>query len=271
MSKIRSLTFALLVTFVAAGDTRFVPKSSASFVTRQSQDASNVNALLLEVRGGGCADTDPALFFKVGTGAVVEAAAMLGTLKLGSVLSTKLESQPKISGLSLTEWISIFGVIFGSAFFGSLVDGGLSAATSQLIDPNVTPGDPMWYSSLQKPSWNPPGWVFPIMWLIVSKPTQAVAVSRLLQTTNPEFSWKPLAVLCGHWALGDAWNKVFFGFQCLGRGVAVISVFYAALVASLFAFYQVDPVAAKFLLPTFAWVTVATCLNWNIYLNNNNN
>ena len=265
---LRPLLLILLATTCVDGATWGQPRralsSSATAVVTTNHHTTIADALQIP-RGGACTDSDPALFVKIGTSAAVEAATMLGTLKLGQYLGEKLE-QPKIADLPLTQWISVFAVIFASSFFGSVVDGGLSAATSQVIDPNVTPGDPEWYDSLQKPSWNPPGWVFPIMWLIVSKPTQMVAVSKLFKESS--ISWGPLAVFCGHLALGDAWNKVFFGLQCTGRGAAVITVFYTALVASVYLFSQVDPIAANFLLPTLGWVTIATCLNWNIYVNN---
>lgn len=221
----------------------------------------------LMVRGGACSDSNPILFLKIFLSATLETALMTGTIVTSYKSSDKFPAIPNIFGLSLLVWVSLGLVIFSSSFFGSLVDGGLSAATKQVLDPNVIPGDPNWYNNLKKPSWNPPGWLFPIMWLIVSKPTQLLGVARLLKTAEK----LPIGVLttyCAHLALGDAWNKVFFGLQCTGRGVAVITTFYAVLLASAYLFYQVDETAGYFLLPTCAWVTVATALNWNIYLNN---
>ena len=86
---------------------------------------------------------------------------------------------------------------------------GLSAASKQVLDPNSTP-NPDWYSGLKKPKWNPPGWIFPIMWLIISKPTQFIAVSKLLATQSKNgvhYPNLPVLAYCTHLALGDAWNK----------------------------------------------------------------
>lgn len=229
------------------------------------------------IHGGGCADSDAVLFSKIGVPAMLETAAMLGVLVGTKKLAEKVQVLPSVAGLPVIQWLGLFLIIFASSFLGSIVEGSLSVATNQILDPNVVPGDANWYSKLQKPSWNPPGWVFPIMWLIVSKPTQMIAVSKILKKaaamasdmdTAPVLPIPVLAIYCAHLSLGDAWNKVFFGLQCLGRGAAVITVFFALLLASAIAFYQVEPTAGLFLLPTCGWVFVATALNWSIYRKN---
>ena len=83
----------------------------------------------------------------------------------------------------------IVSVIFGSSYFGQIIDIGMSAATRQVMSPNEIPGDADWYLNLRKPNWNPPGWLFPIMWLIVSKPTQLAAVWKLMTSNGQKISW----------------------------------------------------------------------------------
>jgi len=247
--------------------------------------------MMMMVRGGGaCSDSNPILFLKIFLSAALETSLMLGTIVTSyqfvapAAAASSSSIVPSVFGSSLIVWVSLGLVIFSSSFFGSLVDGGLSAATKQVLSPNLVPGDPNWYANLKKPSWNPPGWLFPIMWLIVSKPTQLLGVARLLllqKTTTttadddddnelPVAVITTLATYCAHLALGDAWNKVFFGLQCTGRGVVVITTFYAILLLSAYLFYQIDETAGYLLLPTCAWVTVATALNWNIYYLNQN-
>jgi benzodiazapine receptor len=243
--------------------------------TRKSFTAS-VNTGIM-VRGGACSDSNPALFAKIAVNAIAETGAMLGVLVGTQKLAERVQILPTIAGLPLIQWMGLFIIIFGSSLIGSIVSGGLNVASNQVLDPNVVPGDPQWYDKLVKPSWNPPGWLFPIMWLIVSKPTQMIAVSRILKKatsvasnvdSTTELPLSVLAVYCAHLALGDAWNKVFFGLQCIGRGVAVITAFFGMLLTSAYVFYQVDPSAGLFLLPTCGWVFVASSLNWSIYLKN---
>jgi tryptophan-rich sensory protein len=252
------------------------PKTAfAPFFKRQNNVELSPHDAALELRGGGCSDSDPSLFSKIGFSAILQSALMLGTLMASVGVSDKYPSIPSVFNLPLVELLCSFAIIFASTVFAGMVDGGLSTAGNQIFKPTEIPGNANWYDKLKKPSWNPPGWVFPIMWLIVSKPTQLCAVSRILKygITMGEAGTKTLplgslAVYTTHLALGDAWNKVFFGLQCTGRGAAVISVFYAMLVVSAYCFYTIDEKAGYYMLPTVSWVTVATALNWNIYLNN---
>jgi tryptophan-rich sensory protein len=216
-------------------------------------------------RGGACSDSTPSLFVKIGISAGVETFLMANVLFLAIRSKFGFENQ---SVATLVQLTLILSVIFGSSSFGALADTGVSAASKQILAPNEVPGDPVWYANLKKPKWNPPGWLFPIMWLIISKPTQLIAVRKIVKACpgigdlNTRFAF---LVYCAHLSLGDAWNKVFFGLQCPGRGVAIIITFWSLLWTSAYLFYQIEPSAGLFLLPTCLWVTVASALNISIY------
>jgi tryptophan-rich sensory protein len=234
-------------------------------INRRDNGVDDGDASAFCVRGGGCCDTTPILMGKVGVGAAIETTLMYQLLKLSTNINF-------VSSLTkrIIQTTTLLLIIFASSTFGSIVDMGLSAASKQVLDPNSTP-NPDWYSGLKKPKWNPPGWIFPIMWLIVSKPTQFIAVSKLIATQSKngvDYPNLPLLAYCTHLALGDAWNKVFFGLQCTGRGLAVILTFWSVLWTCVYLFYQVDETAGLFLVPTGLWVTVAAALNWSIYFQN---
>ncbi|KAL7532076.1 hypothetical protein ACHAXR_004413 [Thalassiosira sp. AJA248-18] len=219
----------------------------------------------ISCRGGACSDSTPALFMKIASSAAVETGLMFSLFSYAVKANTMGYSTAIARSIQAAVLLL---VIFGSASFGAIVDNGLSAATKQVLDPNQIPGDADWYKNLKKPRWNPPGWIFPIMWLIISKPTQFMAVWKLITQNYEKDLSIPLAVYCGHLSLGDAWNKVFFGLECTGRGLAVIYAFWSALLLSAYLFYKTDQYAGLLLLPTCMWVTVATALNWSIYLLN---
>ena len=162
-------------------------------------------------------------------GAVFEAGALLGVVKAARALPPgaseviarlKILPSDTVKGLPAAEWFAWCVIIFGSSAVGSVVDGSLRAATNQILMPTRVAGEQGWYASLDKPRWEPPGYVFPVMWLLVSKPTQLLAVAKVCSSVTSEgeeaaaLPWVPqLAAYCLHLALGDAWNKVFFGQQ----------------------------------------------------------
>lgn len=250
-----------------------------------SLSSNNDNSIIKSAPRGGAACSDSALkfFAKIGTGTILESVVLFGVLYASVKLSDAVPSIPSIYNQPIPSLVASLMIIFGSSFFGSVIDGGLSVASKQALMPQTTLS-PNWYAGLKKPSWNPPGWVFPIMWLIVAKPTQLCALSRIFKhgvqqvtvenslsssitTIFPSFA---ILVYTTHLALGDTWNKVFFGLQCIGRGTAVISIFFAFLLASTYLFYTIDAGAGYYMLPTCGWVFVATALQWSIYLKNKN-
>jgi benzodiazapine receptor len=224
--------------------------------------------------GNCCGDSDVHLALKAGLSTALEAIGLVAVLAGAQKLSSKsmtmipLFLTKVVGGLPVLQWASLFVVIFGSAELKAVVDGGVSAATKQILRPDITPGEGPWYENLKKPWYTPPGFVFPIMWLIIAKPTQMWAVSRILKTTAAsasQFPWSAMAVYCTHLSLGDAWNQVFFGCQRIRLGVGVICTFWSVLAASAVAFGSIDTTAGLLILPTVAWVTVASSLNIGIY------
>ena len=246
-------------------------------VLRPRGGASSTQAAL-RPRGGASSLTT---LTHAALGAVFEAGALLGVVKAARALPpgassaiAKLKILPSdtIKGLPAAEWFAWCVIIFGSSAVGSAVDGSLRAATNQILMPTRVAGEQGWYASLDKPRWEPPGFVFPVMWLLVSKPTQLLAVAKVCSSGTSEgeeaaaLPWVPqLAAYCLHLALGDAWNKVFFGQQKVAAGALMITVFYGALLASAYLFAQVDATAGLLMVPTCLWVTIAAALNWSIY------
>jgi benzodiazapine receptor len=255
-------------------------KKSTHLLTKQGGQMyfhNPTTSLALEPRGGemkSYTDSNKVILLKTGLNVIAQTGVLFAAVCISAFpkVSTKF-ARFSFRGLPLSLWITLTSAIFGSSFYGSLVEGGLSQATRQVLNPNVLPGEPNWYKSLKRPWWEPPGWVFPIMWVIVSKPTQLLAVTRLISSQNVDRSIltlprNELLVYCIYLALGDAWNKVFFGMQSPGLGVVVITTFFAFLLASTYLFYSIDQLAGRFMLPTCAWVLGATALNWSIYLSN---
>lgn len=125
------------------------------------------------------------------------------------------------------------------------------------------PGE--WYLSLEKPSWNPPSWVFGPVWtvLYVMIALAGWRAWRATGTTHPAvLLW--LAQL----ALNAAWSYLFFGLRRPDLAFVDIAAMWALIVACVVVFRRVDTLAAWLFVPYLAWVSFAAALNFRIWMLN---
>lgn len=127
----------------------------------------------------------------------------------------------------------------------------------------TTPQIPGWYAGLEKPSFNPPAWIFGPVWstLYLMMAISAWLVWRI-------GGWKhgslALGVFCGHLVLNTLWSVLFFGLQSPTAAAAEIVLLWLAIVATILLFWRHQRVAALLLAPYLAWVSFAAVLNFTI-------
>lgn len=121
-----------------------------------------------------------------------------------------------------------------------------------------------WYTTLAKPAWNPPGWVFGPVWTILYA-MMAVAAWRVWLRGGWSGQRKALGLFLVQWALNALWTPLFFGLQQPGWALAEILVLLAAIMATLRDFWRIDRPAGLLLLPYAVWVTFASALNGAIW------
>lgn len=120
------------------------------------------------------------------------------------------------------------------------------------------PGE--WYTSLKKPSWNPPAWVFGPVWSVLYA-MMAVSVWLVWKRGGWSTHRVPLGLFLVQLLLNAAWTPLFFGLQRPGLAFAEILLLWLAIAATLMAFRTVSRAAAWLLLPYLAWVSFAALLN----------
>ena len=146
------------------------------------------------------------------------------------------------SGLELLGWILLCQAV-----------GGLGALAT--ID-----GVKTWYTTIQKPSWTPPNWVFGPVWtllyVLMAVAAWRVALKRATHNVAPAL-WMFLLQL----ALNCAWSFLFFGAHRIGLSFAEILLMLAAILLTMVRVAKVDRIAMFLLVPYLAWVTYASTLN----------
>jgi tryptophan-rich sensory protein len=120
-----------------------------------------------------------------------------------------------------------------------------------------------WNDTLEKPSFNPPGWVFGPVWTVLYF-LMAMAAWLVWRKKGP--GAKPALGLWGvQLALNLAWSWIYFGAQRPGAAVIEIVALLGAIVATMAAFLRIERVAGLLMLPYLAWVAFAAVLNWSIW------
>lgn len=127
---------------------------------------------------------------------------------------------------------------------------------------NLSVGD--WYATLNKPSWNPPNWVFGPVWTALYI-GMAVAAWLVWRKNGLADAWLPLLLFGLQLFLNAAWSALFFGMRSPGIAFADIVLLSIAILATIVAFGRVSSLAAALLVPYLAWVSFATTLNWSIW------
>ena len=130
-----------------------------------------------------------------------------------------------------------------------------------LLTINEIPG---WYAALQKPSFNPPNWLFGPVWTALYI---MMGVAFYLVWRNPPSAArkKALCAFLVQFALNCAWTPVFFSLHMTGAALVVIVLMWLAILRTIFLFAPFSKTASWLLVPYISWVSFATLLNAAIW------
>ncbi|MEM6904792.1 MAG: TspO/MBR family protein [Pseudomonadota bacterium] len=114
-----------------------------------------------------------------------------------------------------------------------------------------------WYTRLNRPSWTPPDWLFPVAWttLYICMSLAAARVAPL------EGSGLAMSLWGLQIALNTLWTPVFFGLRRIKEAILVVVALWLAVGATMVAFWQLDQIAGLLFVPYLVWCTVAAALN----------
>lgn len=125
------------------------------------------------------------------------------------------------------------------------------------------------YSTLAKPAWAPPGWLFGPVWsaLYVLMGIAAWLVWR----ERPECASVALArkrglqLFVAQLVLNALWTWLFFAWRRGALALAEIVLLWVAIAATMWLFARVRRSAGWCLAPYIAWVSFATALTWAMW------
>lgn len=151
-------------------------------------------------------------------------------------------------------WLQVLGLVGWIALCLAAAGVGSSVTISQI---------PTWYAGLNKPSFNPPNWIFGPVWTTLYL---MMATSAWLVWAKSGWLEAPgaLGLFCFQLLLNTAWSVLFFGLENPLAAAIEIVVLWLAIGATILAFWRHQRFAAILLLPYLAWVSFAAVLNYSI-------
>lgn len=155
----------------------------------------------------------------------------------------------------------------------------------------TTPEIGAWYKTLNKPSFNPPNWIFGPVWttlfVLMGISLYLVWVKNWQVKNELNFNgkkaWNSVSqkFFTGTWQkaniviifavqliLNILWSVVFFGAHSPGAAFFVLLMLWIAIVYTIINFYRVSKTSAILLLPYILWVSFAGVLNYFLWMIN---
>lgn len=139
----------------------------------------------------------------------------------------------------------------------------LAAFATAIIGGTITDLGP-WYESLVKPSFNPPGPVFPIAWTTIFALTAVAGVSAWRASPNAKTSDLVIGLFALNGFLNLLWSLIFFRMQRPDWALYEVVLLWFSIAALIVYCGRFSRKAALLLVPYILWVTVAGVLNWEI-------
>lgn len=161
---------------------------------------------------------------------------------------TEIETQRPLSTQAVGLVISLM-ICFAAGGIGGL-------ATTQGLD--------AWYDTLNKPTWNPPNWIFAPVWTTLYG-LMGIAVWLVWRGGTREEVKPAITLFFVQLALNSVWSVLFFGLQNPGGALVEIVVLWLAIVATTVVFFRRSMIAGGLMIPYLLWVSFASFLNFTIW------
>ena len=146
-------------------------------------------------------------------------------------------------------------ILFGLITYSALVIGGL--VTVGFKEP--------WYSLINKPTFNPPSWVFAPVWTTLYL-MMTIAIWLFWHSRNKHMN--TIYIYFIHIVFNATWSIVFFGLHQILLALIVLIGLILIIIILMLRFKRVNIVSYYLMIPYLLWCCYALVLNFNIFLLN---
>ena len=128
----------------------------------------------------------------------------------------------------------------------------------------TTPSVSTWFSTVNKPSFSPPNWLFAPVWTILFILMGISAYLVWNKGLKKKAVKEALLIFVFQLVLNFLWSLFFFGLHQPFLASLEIIVLWVAILLTILKFRKISAAAGYLLLPYIAWVTFASFLNFTI-------
>jgi len=118
-----------------------------------------------------------------------------------------------------------------------------------------------WYVGLEQPAFQPPSWMFGVVWTILDALMGLALAIIWNQSASPRRT-TALQLFFVQLALNYAWSPLFFGARMIEWGLILLFAILLTALATAKAFKAIRPVAGWLMLPYLLWLCLAVALNY---------
>ena len=119
-----------------------------------------------------------------------------------------------------------------------------------------------WYSSIIKPTFNPPDWIFAPVWITLYL---AMSVAIWLIWINPKRSEKVIYIYFIHLLINGSWSLFFFGLHLILVSLVIIAVIIFLVLWLIKLYYPINKFSSVLMAPYLIWLCYAFVLNFYIF------
>lgn len=125
-----------------------------------------------------------------------------------------------------------------------------------------------WYPTINKPSFNPPNWLFAPVWTSLYVLIGIAAYLVWIRRDKIVHFPRTVAIYSIQLILNLAWSFIFFYLHEIGFALFEILILLTVIIVNAILFYKINKWAGLMFIPYILWVSFASFLTYNIFILN---
>ena len=122
-----------------------------------------------------------------------------------------------------------------------------------------------WYSLINKPSFNPPSWIFAPVWTTLYL-MMTIAIWFFWHSKNKDMN--TIYIYFIHIVFNTTWSIVFFAFHKILFSLFVLILLIFLIIILILRFKRVNMLSFYLMIPYLLWCCYALILNLNLFILN---